>query len=108
MSLILGAMGKQQSIAEKNELQYKMSLIRTAIKTLATSRDGLMNAGTDLDPENPAVKQLEQRKERLALLEKKLNMQLAEYEDRLKMVEADEKNYEAMFKSGLESTFSGK
>jgi len=108
MSLILGAMGKQQSIAEKHELTYKMQLIRTAISSLATAKNDLMNAGTDLDPENPALKQLEQRKERLALLEKKLNMQLAEYEDKLKMVEADSQNYDKMFTDGVGAIYSGK
>ena len=34
-----------------------------------------------------AVKQLEQRRERLNLLEKKLDMQLEEYETKLKMVD---------------------
>ena len=106
MSLLLGAMGKQESIAEKHELTYKMSLIRASLRHLSESQKDLLNAGTDLDPSNPVVKQLEQRKERLALLEKKLNMQLEEYKDRLEMIEADEKNYENMFKEGVKSMYS--
>jgi len=105
MSLLLGAMGTQQSIAEKHELTYKMSLIRVSLQHLTESQKDLLNAGTDLDPANPAVKQLEQRKERLALLEKKLNMQLQEYKERLEMIEANEQNYEKMFKDGLKSMY---
>lgn len=92
MGLIAATINTQYLIAYKNELEYKITLINQAKMGLSESTSDLLNAGTDLDPENPAVKQLEQRKERLNLLEKKLDMQLEEYETKLKMVE---KNLEA-------------
>lgn len=92
MSLTAATVNKQYLLAYQNELEYKISLIRQAKLSLSNSTTELLNVGTDMDPENPAVKQLEQRKERLNLLEKKLDMQLAEYEEKLKMVE---KNLEA-------------
>jgi chaperonin cofactor prefoldin len=39
-----------------------------------------------MDPDNPVIKQLEERKARLNLLEKKLEMQMDEYETKLAMV----------------------
>lgn len=92
MGLIAATITKQYLIAYKNELEYKMTLIRQAKLGLAESSTELLNAGTDLNPEDPTVKQLEQRKERLNLLEKKLDMQLDEYEVKLKMID---KNIEA-------------
>lgn len=92
MGLIAASITKQQLIAYKNELEYKMTLIRQSRLSLSESATELMNAGTDMDPESPAVKQLEQRKARLNLLEKKLDEQLDEYEIKLKMIE---KNIEA-------------
>lgn len=92
MGLIAATVNKHYLIAYQNELEYKISLIRQAKMGLSESVTDLLNAGSDLDPENPAVKQLEQRRERLNLLEKKLDMQLEEYEVKLKMVE---KNIEA-------------
>lgn len=92
MGLIAATVNKHYYIAYQNELEYKISLIRQAKMGLSESVTDLLNAGSDLDPENPAVKQLEQRRERLNLLEKKLDMQLEEYEVKLKMVE---KNIEA-------------
>jgi capsule polysaccharide export protein KpsE/RkpR len=92
MGLIAATINKQYLIAYKNELEYKMSLISQAKMGLSDSVTDLMNAGTDMDPENPAVKQLEQRRERLNLLEKKLDMQMDEYQTKLKMIE---KNIEA-------------
>jgi len=89
MGLIAATVNKQYLIAYRNELEYKMTLIRQAKMGLSDSTSDLLNAGTDLDPENPAVKQLEQRRERLNALEKKLDMQLEEYQTKLKMVESN-------------------
>jgi len=87
MGLIAATVNTQYLIAYKNELEYKISLINQAKMGLSDSTSDLLNAGTDLDPNNPAVKQLEQRRERLNLLEKKLDMQLQEYQTKLSMVE---------------------
>lgn len=89
MSLVAATITKQSMIAYKNELEYKILLINQAKMGLSESATELMNAGTDMDPESPAIKQLEQRKERLNLLEKKLDLQLSEYKAKLEMVEAN-------------------
>jgi capsule polysaccharide export protein KpsE/RkpR len=89
MGIVTGTLHKQYLIAYKNELEYKMSLIAQAKMELSSSASDLLTAGTDMDPENPVLKQLEQRKERLNLLEKKLDMQLDEYKTKLQMVEAN-------------------
>lgn len=98
MGIIAATVTQQYLIAYKNDLEYKISLIQQAKLGLADSVKDLLNAGSDLDPENPAVKQLEQRKERLNLLEKKLDMQLAEYQQKLNMVEQNLKSCEGMMK----------
>ena len=106
MGLISASIRKQYLIAYKNELEYKMQTIVHAKMGLSESVSDLLNVGTDLDPENPVVKQLEQRKAKLNLLEKKLDMQMNEYKEKLDMVEAEMKSCEGMFKSNLESSFS--
>lgn len=92
MGLLASTITKSYLIAYQNELEYKISLITQSKLGLTSSQDELLNVGTDMDPENPMVKQLEQRKERLNLLEKKLDMQLADYRTKLEMVN---KNLEA-------------
>lgn len=87
MGLIAATVNKQYLIAYRNELEYKMSLINQSKMSLSATTSDLLNAGSDMDPENPAVKQLEQRRERLNLLEKKLDMQMDEYKTKLEMVE---------------------
>lgn len=107
MSIILGAIGKQESIAETHDLEKEITVIRKSKMNLSATVKDLMNAGSDLDPENPLVKQLEARKERLALLEKELDMKLAELQDRLEMVKADKQNYDKLFQEGVQSTYGG-
>lgn len=101
MGLIAATINKQYLIAYRNELEYKVSLINQAKLGLSNSASDLLNAGTDMDPENPAVKQLEQRKERLNMLEKKLDMQLDEYQTKLKMVEENIKACDTMIDSAV-------
>lgn len=101
MGLIAATLNKQYLIAYRNELEYKITLINQAKMGLSDSANDLLNAGSDMDPENPAVKQLEQRRERLNLLEKKLDMQMEEYQTKLKMVESNMKVCDEMISSSI-------
>ena len=106
MGLLIATIRKQYLIAYKNELEYKIQLITQAKMGLSQSVSDLLNVGTDLDPENPVVKQLEQRKEKLNLLEKKLDMQMNEYQEKAKMVEKEIESCDAMFESNMKTAFS--
>lgn len=101
MGLIAATVNKQYLIAYRNELEYKISLINQAKMGLSDSVTDLLNVGTDMDPENPAIKQLEQRKERLNLLEKKLDMQLDEYQVKLEMVNKNIEKCDKMIESSI-------
>lgn len=105
MGLIAASIRKRYLIAYQNELEYKMQLITQAKMALSSSANDLVHEGSDLDPENPAVKELEHRKERLNLLEKKLDLEMNEYQEKLKMVEGEMKSCEAMFESGLKTSY---
>jgi len=106
MGLLSASIRKQYLIAYKNELEYKMQLITQSKMGLSESVTELMKTGTDLDSENPVMKQLEQRKERLNLLEKKLDMQMNEYQEKAKMVEKEIESCDAMFESNMKTAFS--
>lgn len=106
MGLISASIRKQYLIAYRNELEFKLQLITQSKMGLSQSVTDLLNVGTDLDPENPVVKQLEQRKAKLNLLEKKLDMQMAEYQEKLKMVEKELEACDGMFESNLKTSFS--
>lgn len=103
MGLIAASVQKQYLIAYQNELEYKISLIAQAKMNLTSASNDLLNAGTNLDPENPMVKQLEQRRARLNMLEKKLDMQMEEYQTKLKMIDENMKACDNMVDKGVRS-----
>lgn len=89
MGLITSSFRMMYLTAYQISLESKIQWIASAKMELVASSDEIMALGNDLDPENPAVKQLEARRDKLTVLEKKLDLQMQEYQSRLKMVEAE-------------------
>lgn len=89
MGLIASSFRMMYLTAYQISLESKIQWISSAKMELVASADEIMALGNDLDPENPAVKQMEHRREKLTALEKKLDLQMQEYQSRLKMVEAE-------------------
>lgn len=87
MGIVTQTVGQQKYIGMQKDLEYKIDLIKEAKLNLTMSMTELVNVGTDLDPSNPMVKQLQARKEKLHQLEKKLDMQLQMYETQLQLVQ---------------------
>lgn len=83
MGLLAATITQQQLTGYKCDLEYKIMLINQAKLGLISSQDELVTAGSDMDPDSPELKTLEARKEKLNQLEKKLDMQLAEYQMQL-------------------------
>ena len=65
--------------SQKLDLEYKIQLVSKAKMDLSSQSAELISAGTDLDPNSPVVKQLEARREKLQMLEKKLDQQMLAY-----------------------------
>ena len=73
---------------------------------LVASSDEILALGNDLDPENPAVKQLEARRDKLTVLEKKLDLQMQEYQNRLKMVNAELQSCQGAVDHAIQRSFT--
>jgi DNA repair ATPase RecN len=101
MGLLAATVSKQYLIAYKNDLEYKISLINQSKLSLSQSATELIGAENDLDPDSPMVKQLEQRRSRLNQLEKKLDMELNEYQEQLAMINNNMKTCDGMIKGSL-------
>jgi len=54
----------------------------------------------------PAVKQLEARRDKLIILEKKLDLQMQEYQNRLKMVDAEMQSAQGAVDSAIQRSFT--
>ena len=105
MGLIASSFRMMYLTAYKISLESKIQWIASAKMELVASSDEIMALGNDLDPENPAVKQMEARREKLTALEKKLDLQMQEYQSRLKMVQAELESTRGAVDSAIERSF---
>ena len=105
MGLISSSYRVMYLTAYKNSLEAKRQWIYTAKQDLVASSDEIMALGNDLDPDNPAVKQMEARRDKLIALEKRLDLKLQEFETRLKMVNAELESARSEMESAIQSSF---
>ena len=90
---------------QRADLEYKIQLITEAKMNLGKTVSDLMNVGTDLLSDDPVVKKLEARKERLHMMEKQLDYQLAMYQSKLKMVDTELESSMKMVEKNIERSF---
>lgn len=106
MGLITSSYRMMYLTAYKFSLETKIQWISTAKMELVASSDEILALGNDLDPENPAVRQLEARRDKLSVLEKKLDVQMQEYQSRLQMVDAELDSCKGAVNKAIQSSFS--
>ena len=106
MGYAIAAMESLSLNAERLDLEYKLQLISDAKMSLGKTLSDLLQVGTDLEPDSPVVKKLEQRKERLHLLEKKLDLQMEQYKQRLQAIEMSQRSCDQMMQKNVQKSFS--
>ena len=87
------------------DLESKMLKINQEKLRLTSSVNELMNVGSDMDPESPEAKELEKRRERLELVEKRLDEQMQRYETQSKMVEAEYQQCKEMIDKNIQYAY---
>lgn len=106
MGLIASSFRMMYLTAYRISLETKIQWIASAKMDLVASSDEIMALGNDLDPDNPAVKQLEARRDKLIVLEKKLDLQMQEYQTRLQMVNAELQSARGAVEASIQESFS--
>lgn len=106
MGLIASSFRMMYLTAYQISLESKIQWIASAKMELVASADEIMALGNDLDPENPAVKQMEARRDKLTVLEKKLDLQMQEYQSRLQMVEKELESTRGAVDKAIDRSFS--
>lgn len=106
MGLIASSFRVMYLTAYRISLETKIQWIASAKLDLVSSSNDIMALGNDLDPNNPAVKQLEARRDKLTVLEKKLDLQMEEYQMRLEMVNREIDSAKKAVDSAIERSFS--
>ena len=108
MGLITSTFRMMYLTAYRYDLEAKIQWIATAKMELTASASDIQALGNDLDPDNPAVKQLEARRDKLVALEKRLDLQSQEYQNRLQMVDAELTSVKSAVTESIKSSFSYK
>lgn len=106
MGLITSTFRMMYLTAYRYSLDSKIQWIAAAKLELVASADEIMALGNDLDPDNPAVKQLEARRDKLNALEQRLDLQMKDYQNRLSMVDAELQSCEGAVQKAIQSSFS--
>ena len=88
------------------DLEFKIQLITQNRRELTKACDDLMKVGTDYDSDNPIMKTLNQRQQKLKLLEQKLEQQQMQYQTRLKMVETELGSVKQRIDKNISQAFS--
>lgn len=91
--------------AYRLDLEYKIQLITEAKMNLSRTVTDLLNVGTDLDSDDPIVKKLEARKERLNIMEKKLDMQMQQYQQKLQMIDSEMESCSKLVDKNIKFSF---
>jgi DNA repair ATPase RecN len=106
MGLITSTFRMMYLTAYQLTLETKIQWITTAKMELVASEDEILALGNDLDPDNPAVKQMEARRDKLAALEKRLDVQMQSYQTRLEMVSKELESCKGAVSSAIDRSFS--
>ena len=91
---------------QKLDLEYKLQLITQTKMGLSQSANDLLQVGNDFDPESPTTKMLQQRQAKLKVIEDKLEMQMQQYQNRLKMIEAEYESCKGMLDKNIQKSFT--
>lgn len=105
MGLITASIRMNELRQSKLDLEYKIQLITQARMNLAQSTSDLTQVGADYDSNSPIAKTLAQRQAKLKILEQKLEQQMMDYQQQLKMIEAEQDSAKEMFNNNVKTAF---
>ena len=87
-------------------LQYKVQQLSTAKMHVSEKAVNLVTIGNDLEPDSPEYKTLEARKQKLHMMEKRMERELTRHRTLLKMVDAEIKSAQKIVDSSIKSQFT--
>ena len=103
MGLIAASMRLQTLIAYKNQLEMRIQSVTESMVGLQSQADELGTIGADLDPDSDALKDLKVKKERLNLIEKKLEMQQKQFQTQLEAITQEIQSCQQMVQNNIQS-----
>ncbi len=107
MGLIASSMRLLTLTAYKNQLEMRIQSVTESLIGLQSQIDELVTIGADLDPDSDALKELKVKKERLNLIEKKLEMQQKQFQTQLEAVNQEIQSCQQLVSSTIQSGIFG-
>ena len=107
MGLIASSMRLLTLTAYKNQLEMRIESVTENLIGLQSQIDELVTIGADLDPDSDALKDLKVKKERLNLIEKKLEMQQKQFQTQLEAVNQEIQSCQQLVSSTIQSGIFG-
>jgi len=105
MGLFSGIIRLQMLKSTQLDLEYKMQGLQQTKMQIATQCSELVTIGTDLDPESPEFRHIEDRKQKLQLMEKKIDAEIARHQTILKIAEAEMDSVHKVIDKSIERSF---
>jgi DNA repair ATPase RecN len=105
MGLVSGLIRQQAMQDMALDLEYKIQTLSATKMQLASQGLDLVTIGTDMDIDSPELKHLEARREKLQLMEKKIDAEMTKCQTMLKMAEKEMENAQKMVDNGINRIF---
>jgi len=106
MGFVTDSIRLRQLNGERMDLKYKIQQIAASKKDLTSVNNDLIKVGTDYDPDSPLMKTIQQRQDKIKILEEKLNQEMHDYQLQLDVVEAEYKSCKERVRSEIQEEFS--
>lgn len=89
MGLVVSAARMMYLNGYRHDLEYKVQIISQTRIDLLNRLNSLMASNADMEPDSPEYRLMEQRKQRLMIVDKKLEQELKAYQVKLDTVTAE-------------------
>lgn len=106
MGLFSGLIRLQYLKLEQLSTEYKIQEISMNKIRVSEHAVNLVSIGSDLDPESPEYKALEARREKLQLMEKKLDQEMLRYQTLLKAINTEIESAQKIVDSSIKRSFN--
>jgi len=106
MGLVSGIVRLQYLKMLQLDLEDKVQTLAETKTHLAAQGEELVSIGTDLDPDSPEVRHLEQRRQKLQIMEKKIDAEMLKYQTQMKMTEAEMQSAQSMVDNSIKRSFT--
>ena len=103
MGLVASTMRLLTLTAQKNQLEMRIQSVTENLAGLQAEINDLVSIGADLDADSDALKDLKAKKERLNLVEKKLEMMQKQFQAQLEAVNQEIQGCQQMLSGNIQS-----